>query len=63
MADNQKIYHITKHGKKDSFQTVQVIDFSELDDMQLINDLRNFEWASVYLSEKQLTFQGITYNL
>ena len=66
MADNEKIYHlqsIDNSGSGAQFKVVKVIDFSEHELNRDIQDLKERDWAHVFMSDRSLSFDGKTYNL
>ena len=62
VADNQRIYHIVNEDNT-RFKVKKQIDFTKHEIFKEITNLRDIDWAHVFVSNKSLTFDGNTYNL
>ena len=62
MDDHQKIHHIVdEDGVR--FSEDRIIDFSIHNKLRDVTRLRDQDWSHVHISERALTFDGVTYSL
>jgi len=62
MDDNEKIYKIVNENEV-KFTVAKVIDFSPHNKLKEVVSLRETDWARVHITNRALTFRGVTYNM